>query len=224
MENASEKTMDRFHRRNLPHWEQEDAVYFMTVRLYGSLPKEVLDRLKDARKLAELELEQEELNEEERREKLNSLRDLYFGKFDNLLDKGETGPHWLKAEKVAEVWKKALEYFDNTRYKVICATIMSNHVHFIFYKLTDTLSAVMHALKSYSGLEANRVLGRIGEPFWQEESFDRIIRNRAELAFRIQYVLNNPVEVGLVKHWRDWPWSYLRPGFEKFLEPWPGES
>ena len=51
------------------------------------------------------------------------------------------------------------------------------------------------------------MLGRIGEPFWQDESFDRWIRTEKELAGLIGYVENNPVTAGLVKVAEEWPWS-----------------
>ena len=36
---------------------------------------------------------------------------------------------------------------------------------------------LMKSLKGASAREANRVLGRTGEPFWQKESYDHWVRN-----------------------------------------------
>ena len=34
----------RIYRRNLPHWRQDGATYFVTFRLGDSLPRRVLDQ------------------------------------------------------------------------------------------------------------------------------------------------------------------------------------
>ncbi len=89
----------------------------------------------------------------------------------------------------------------------------------------------MQELKSYTEKEANKVIREMeseepasmenilgaGAPssksFWQAESFDRIVRNRNDMAKKIRYTLNNPVKVGLVSKWQDWKWSYCRKEF-----------
>ncbi len=39
---------------------------------------------------------------------------------------------------------------------------------------------------------------------WQAESFDRIVRDQAELDEKLEYMLNNPVKAGLTAD----PWNY----------------
>lgn len=53
----------------------------------------------------------------------------------------------------------------------------------------------------------------IPKKFWQPESFDRLIRDANDLDQKIKYVLNNPVKAGLVKHWKDWLYSYCDKNF-----------
>jgi REP element-mobilizing transposase RayT len=53
-------------------------------------------------------------------------------------------------------------------------------------------------------------LGRVG-PFWQDESYDRVIRNNEEYIRTVNYVLENPVKARLVSRWEDWKWTYCRP-------------
>ena len=78
------------------------------------------------------------------------------------------------------------------------------------YESADpTLGVIMKSLKGYTAYEANRILGRKGE-FWEAESYDHFVRDDAELARIINYVLNNPVKAGLVKDWRDWKWNWRR--------------
>jgi len=54
---------------------------------------------------------------------------------------------------------------------------------------------------------ANRILGRAGTPFWQDESFDHWVRSAEELQDLIAYVENNPVKAGLVETAEEWKWS-----------------
>ena len=54
---------------------------------------------------------------------------------------------------------------------------------------------------------ANRLLGRTGRPFWQEESFGHWVRSAQELQDLIEYVENNPVKAGLVGAKEQWRWS-----------------
>ncbi len=127
------------------------------------------------------------------------------------------GINWLSNREVAVTVKDALHFFDDKKYKLVCYCIMSNHIHLVFYKLTGPLSKVMHSLKGFTANEANKILDRTGKIFWQDESFDRYIRNRGELQKIINYCLNNPVKAGLKRDWKEWPHTYLKKGFEKFI-------
>jgi len=206
----------QLYKRNLPHWQPKKAMFFMTVRLKGSLPKEVVLSLQQDRELEHERLKKQGLSEKELEEALRKSYDFYFGQFDDLLDSGETGPHWLKNDNIAQIWINALNHFDHERYKLVCSTVMSNHVHFIFYKLDRPLVKVMHSLKSFTANQANKVL-QLSGGFWQEESFDRVIRDKVEFAYRINYVLNNPVKANIVSHWSAYKHNYIHPDFKKYV-------
>lgn len=64
----------------------------------------------------------------------------------------------------------------------------------------------------------NRELGRKGE-LWQQESFDRIIRDEEHLYNAIQYIGDNPLNVGLPEsqwfRWVDPEWEALQWGFRE---------
>jgi hypothetical protein len=47
---------------------------------------------------------------------------------------------------------------------------------------------------------ANKLLGRAGKPFWQEEYFDRLVRSASECKQIRHYLELNPVRPGLVAH------------------------
>jgi len=65
----------------------------------------------------------------------------------------------------------------------------------------------MRWLKGRTSRVANRILGRTGASFWQEESFDHWIRNSEEFSYLVQYVENNPLKAGLVEAKEQWRWS-----------------
>ena len=47
--------------------------------------------------------------------------------------------------------------------------------------------------------------------FWQEESFDHVLRSSESLDAKIDYVLQNAVRKGLVRIAREYPWSWRKP-------------
>ncbi len=66
--------------------------------------------------------------------------------------------------------------------------------------------------------EANRILRRSpsGEPFWQRESYDRVVRNEAEALRVARYIENSPVAAGLAGQPSEYQWSSA--GFDELIE------
>jgi putative transposase len=87
---------------------------------------------------------------------------------------------------------------------------MANHVHLLMTPLAD-VSKVMQLLKRFTAREANRILGLTGQPFWQEESYDRLVRNETEFQRIADYIEMNPVKCGLVSTPEEFLWSSARP-------------
>jgi putative DNA methylase len=65
----------------------------------------------------------------------------------------------------------------------------------------------MQSLKGFTAREANKILRRTGEPFWQRESYDHWVRDEQEFGRIRAYIENNPVRAGLVARAEDYPWS-----------------
>jgi hypothetical protein len=59
--------------------------------------------------------------------------------------------------------------------------------------------------------EGNRILGLTGRPFWQDESYDRLVRNDTEFPRITRYIETNPVKAGLAATPAEFPWSSARP-------------
>ena len=55
------------------------------------------------------------------------------------------------------------------------------------------------------------MLGLTGQPFWQDESYDRLVRNDLEFERIVNYIERNPVTAGLVLTPEEFPWSSARP-------------
>jgi REP element-mobilizing transposase RayT len=138
-----------------------------------------------------------------------------FAKWDSFLDNPQSGPMWLTETAVAPIIVNSLHHLDGKQYDLDTYSMMSNHVHVVFTPLEEengryfALPRIMHGLKGYTATEANKVLGRTGR-FWQEESYDHIVRDQAELNRIRRYVLYNPVKAGLVDDPEKWPWNYAK--------------
>ena len=205
-----------FYRRNLPHIQPRGATFLINFRLAGSLPGEVVERLR-----AEADqLEKRLLAIEDQEEKL-LLRDKeqhkLFVKWDDALHNSNTGPLWLKEDKIAETVANSIRFHDGNWFDTLAYCIMPNHAHLVLapFESSDTtdysLTKIMHNIKRNSANHANKILGRTGA-FWQHENYDHFARDEAELDRIIKYVLYNPVAANLVRDQRDWKWSYSKYG------------
>ena len=98
---------------------------------------------------------------------------------DRLLDTTRTGPHYLRIPEVAQMMVDAIYYRDQREYHLHAFVVMPNHVHLLMTPL-EAVSKVMQSLKRFTAREGNRMLGLTGQPFWQDESYDRLVRNATE--------------------------------------------
>jgi len=208
-----------YYKRNLPHYQPLDAVYFATFRLANSLPKSVIEQLrienlKQTNKIESLK------NKKERENKLYHQQKRYFGKFDSLLDNSTSGSVWLKDERVAKLVSDSIRFRDNKEYDLYAYCVMPNHVHMLFdvtrnavsrHNVAETyiVTRILQSLKMFTARDANEILERKGQ-FWHRESYDHIVRNQEEFINVVDYIIQNPVKAGLVKNWRDWKWTYVR--------------
>jgi REP element-mobilizing transposase RayT len=83
---------------------------------------------------------------------------------------------------------------------------MANHVHILIRPHVALHKAIMN-IKSASARAANKILGRTGKRFWQDESYDHWVRSDREGGSIIRYIHNNPVTAGLVSNPENWRWS-----------------
>ena len=196
-------------RGYLPHVKREGASYFVTFRLTDSLPKQVLMRFEREHAEALQRLpsnatgqDAEEIQRELRR------------KVERYLDQGAGACH-LRRTDIADLVAQALRHFHGRRYVLDEWVVMPNHVHLILWPMPNhTLSEILKSRKRHTARQANLILGRTGETFWQPESYDHWIRNDDEKARIRRYIRMNPVKAGLCKDPEDWKWSSAWPRWQ----------
>ena len=201
------------YRRYLPHFQPAGVAFFITGRLYGSLPQEALERLKEEKEKASRRIQRECKDEAIREEEIRKMHKRHFAKWDEYLDNNTSEPQWLANPEVALIVKNAFHYYHRSSYELVAYCIMPNHFHLVIdtsdeIKYTKPLYAIMHSLKSYTAHEANKVLNRTGL-FWQEESYDHVIRDSREFENTVSYTLENPVKAGLAEYWEEFGYAYV---------------
>jgi REP element-mobilizing transposase RayT len=211
---ASGPLRSGIHTRGyLPHVKREGAAYFITFRLIDSLPKEVLLNLQGERaeRLRRLDAQQEAAKKHglavKIEEDAEAIERDYRRKMERYLDTG-VGGCWLGRPDIAGLTANALRHFDGQRCHLGAWVVMPNHVHAVLWPIPDhTLSSIVQSWKRFIAREANRLLGRTGEPFWQPEAFDHWIRDEREHARCCGYTVRNPVVAGLCRAPEEWRWS-----------------
>ena len=174
-------------RGHLPHFDLPGTVQAVTFRLAGSLPAHVVARLAA-------------LADSPARRKLR----------EDWLDRSR-GACWLRRPDLARLVEDALLHFDGERYRLCAWCVMPNHVHTLFEVTTTPLGEVVKSWKGYTAREANRLLGRKGT-FWEEEYWDRYMRDERHFRETVRYLEHNPVKAHLTKTSdpREWSWSSAR--------------
>jgi REP element-mobilizing transposase RayT len=181
-------------RGYLPHWEVDDAIYFITYRLADSLPALVVENL---------ELEHQALirsiGDETAVQRL-SVRRQYLRRLNAYLDDSHGRCH-LNNRDVAQLVVDNWKHFDHERYRLIAWCVMPNHVHVVMRHFKGKeLKKTIHSWKSWTSNRANEILGLEGR-FWFRDYYDYCVRSERELQRIVEYVLNNPRQIGL----KDWP-------------------
>jgi putative DNA methylase len=168
------------HRTRLPHWEAGEAPQHIIFRLADSLPTHLLAQWEE-----ELRHLPETRRNAERRQRI-----------EQALDAGH-GSCLLRDPALAQIVEDALLHFDGLRYRLHEWAVMPNHVHVLVTPLHGySLSSIVHSWKSYTAKAINRVRGSSG-PVWQEDYFDRMVRDETHFAHVAAYVRENPQRAGL---------------------------
>lgn len=167
--------------RHLPHYLPTGVPLFLTFRLAGSLP--------EGRSFPQ---------------QLTSGQQFLI--LDRMLDHARTGPFHLKDPNIAMLVEEDIQSLEKSGNALFHAwVIMPNHVH-LLVTCSQPVSTLLHQLKGSSARYANLILGRTGE-FWQQESYDWVVRDADEYRRILRYIENNPVKAGLAPDAGRYRWS-----------------
>jgi len=126
---------------------------------------------------------------------------------DRLLDAARSGPTYLRQASIAELVAASLEYGVEARHFDLHSwVIMPNHVHLLLTPRID-ISQLLCSVKAVTAKRANLLLQRTGQPFWQDESYDHLVRNGEEFRRIKLYIENNPVRALLALTPEEYRWS-----------------
>jgi len=183
----------RVYTRHMPHWRQQGATYFVTFRLADSIPES------RRHELERLKADWERRNPPPRdKAALEALARMIFERVEHWLDQGE-GSCVLKEPRFAQRVDESLHHFHGDRYELGASVVMPNHVHCIVKPLQPNdgdLEDIIGSWKSYTARRINADLG-LSDALWQDESYDRILRDGEHLWNSIQYLGRNPEKAGL---------------------------
>src|SRR5262245_10650547 len=99
-----------------------------------------------------------------------------------------------------------LQLADNFRFAISAYCFMPDHVHVLAIgeELDSDLEAFVARMKQKSGFDFKKG-HRVS--LWQDGYYDRILRNDEQTIVVARYILDNPVRAGLVRDFRDYPFS-----------------
>jgi len=119
----------------------------------------------------------------------------------------QKGPTRLCQPEIAECVVNGLWHASVAgEYEMHAFVVMPNHMHILITPSIE-LAKITRMIKGKSARQANAILGRTGQPFWEDESFDHWIRNRCEFEKVTAYIEENPVRSRLVMKADQWPYS-----------------
>jgi putative transposase len=178
-----------WYARNLPHFDGVGATQFVTFRLFDSLPQDVLN-------LIEVELQSVKTN-------IDRVR---FQRKEKYLDVG-MGSCLLREKSCAEIVRDSILFLDGKSYGLKAYVVMPNHVHLLVrFEEGQFLSQALHSLKLYTGHELKKLYPEMPH-IWQDESFDRYMRNKEHFLKTLSYIHQNPVKAKLCASPQEYQWS-----------------
>ncbi|RJP31005.1 MAG: hypothetical protein C4547_15910, partial [Phycisphaerales bacterium] len=107
----------------------------------------------------------------------------------------------------------ACRFWDGKKLDLHAAVVMPDHVHLLLTPREiergnwASLGQILHSIKRHSAREINKLRGRSGA-LWLDENFDRIMRDERECYEKWTYIANNPVAAELAKAVGEYPWYW----------------
>ena len=190
------------HEGNLPHWYQPGVTYFVTFRTEDSVPRDLL-RTWYARRddwLRRHEIDPSLPNWKSqlalRRELEREFHATFTREFMEI-PRSRLRRRVLRQSRLAQIVADSLRHFDGQQYHVGDFVVMPNHVHLLVCLLESTnIEQQCRSWKKFTAGQINRVLQRGGR-FWQEETFDHLVRGPEQFEGFQRYIAENPQKAKL---------------------------
>jgi REP-associated tyrosine transposase len=188
---------------NLPHWYQPGVTYFVTFRTEDSIPVQLAGQWHRRR---DTWLRKHGIDSRGRgwkdevgrlpRDEQREFHETFSRDVLEYLDRGY-GACVLRSSELSSIVADSLLHFDGDRYVMGDFVVMPNHVHLLVGLQGDTeIEAQCKSWKKFTAREINRRLGQKGR-FWQEESFDHLVRSPEQFEAIQRYIADNPRRAGL---------------------------
>jgi REP element-mobilizing transposase RayT len=179
-------------RGYLPHYDKPGTLQMITFGLADAMPASLRHEWEALLAIAD---------ERERRTKLEAY-----------LDQGRGECSWRDGRVAAAVEEVFLRG-DGRRYRMIAWVVMPNHAHLLVELGTMPMGELLKVWKGTSANAANRVLGRQGT-FWQEDYWDRYVRDEEHFRKAKHYIEWNPVKAGLARGPEEWAFGSAHPRWQ----------
>ena len=116
-------------------------------------------------------------------------------------------------DKARQIVLDACRFWHGKKIRLHLVCVMPDHVHALVEPLEESrknyfnLSQILHSIKSYSAHEINKILERSGT-LWEEESWDRIVRDEKDYVEKWAYIWNNPIKAALCENGEEYPFLW----------------
>ena len=157
-------------RKFLPHIDMLEYYQFVTFRTHDSLDEFV-------KKMRRTDMPNRKKEHE----------------IDQYLDQSSNGAY-LNGDALKYLYRYLIDQ-DKILYDLVAFTIMPNHVHILF-KQKSSLPTIMKRIKGATAFAINKILDKKGR-FWEENYYDRLIRDDSHFAKIYDYIKYNAVKANL---------------------------
>ena len=114
-----------------------------------------------------------------------------------------------------DIIHNAILFHNNLKYILYSFVVMPDHVHIILQpniKIENeyfSLAEITHSIKSYSAKVIIKQNNLEMKNVFQQENYDRVLRNENELYEKLSYIRNNPLKGNLIDNIDNYKWYYL---------------
>jgi putative transposase len=170
------------HGESLPHWQQGEAMQFVTFRLADAMPQTKLRQWREERETWIHHHPKPWDNKSEA-----EYHRLFTWKIEDWLDQG-AGSCIFKKVECRQVLEDALMHDHLSKATHHAWVIMPNHVHLLF----TPNAAIEKLMQSWKGVSARKI--RQGS-IWQKNYRDTLIRDASHFANAVRYIRRNPIKL-----------------------------